>query len=193
MHRTRLARWHMWIACRNHKLLKHFGWVSLSSQYTSLAHPVESETRICVPSSAPIFENVEVVEEEPSSTSRWLAGHPTAMMIGSAGAQGRRSEEEMLEEEAPWLGDDGKKRRCWEMTEKKEGERHYKRLGILWLIDCDNYSLFLVIVPLLWQYGCCHKRLVVKPLLWLTEPVVTNLSDNCTFVTIIVTKVFVIY
>ena len=81
------------------------------------------------------------------------------------------------------LGDDG----------KKEGERHYKRLGILWLIDCDNYSLFLVIVPLLWQYGCCHKRLVVKPLLWLTEPVVTNLSDNCTFVTIIVTKVFVIY
>jgi len=44
------------------------------------------------------------------------------MMIGSAGAQGRRSEEEMLEEEAPWLGDDGKKRRCWEMTEKKKAK-----------------------------------------------------------------------
>jgi len=74
-----------------------------------------SETRICVPSSAPIFEIVEAV-------ARWLAGHPTAMMIGSAGAQGRRSEEEMLEEEAPWLGDDGKKRRCWEMTEKKKAK-----------------------------------------------------------------------
>ena len=72
---------------------------------------MESETRICVPSTAPIFENVEAVEEEPSSTSRWLAGHPTAMMIGSAGAQGRRSEEEMSEEEAPWLGDDGKKKK----------------------------------------------------------------------------------
>jgi len=33
------------------------------------------------------------------------------MMIGSAGAQGRRSEEEMSEEEAPWLGDDGKKKK----------------------------------------------------------------------------------
>ena len=90
-----------------------------------------SETRICVPSSAPIFENVEAVEEEPSSTSRWLAGHPTAMMIGSAGAQGRRSEEEMSEEEAPWLGDDGKKKKVLGDDGKKEGERHYKRLGIL--------------------------------------------------------------
>jgi len=27
-----------------------------------------------------------------------------------------------LEEEAPWLGDDGKKRRCWEMTEKKKAK-----------------------------------------------------------------------
>ena len=49
------------------------------------------------------------MEEEPSSTSRRISGHPDAVMIGGAGAQGRRSEEE-AEEEAPRLGDDGKKK-----------------------------------------------------------------------------------
>ena len=46
------------------------------------------------------------MEEEPSSTSRRISGHPDAVMIGGAVAQGRRSEEEMSGEEAPQLGDD---------------------------------------------------------------------------------------
>ena len=53
------------------------------------------------------------MEEEPSSTSRRISGHPDAVMIGGAGAQGRRSEEEASrEEEAPRLGDDGKKKKA---------------------------------------------------------------------------------
>jgi len=43
---------------------------------------------------------------------RRISGHPDAVMIGGAGAQGRRSEEEVSrEEEAPRLGDDGKKKK----------------------------------------------------------------------------------
>ena len=57
------------------------------------------------------------MEEEPSSTSRRISGHPDAVMIAGAGAQGRRSEEEAeeeasREEEAPRLGDDGKKKKA---------------------------------------------------------------------------------
>ena len=53
------------------------------------------------------------MEDEPSSTSRWISGHLDAVMIGGTGAQGRRSEEEASrEEEAPRLGDDGKKKKA---------------------------------------------------------------------------------
>jgi hypothetical protein len=44
------------------------------------------------------------------------------MMIGSAGAQGRRSEEEMSGEEAKWLGDDGKKKVLGDDGKKKKAK-----------------------------------------------------------------------